>query len=157
MNWVSQVQDEHRAWLRGRYDGQSDPREPLLGLVGEAGEAAQALLDGVKKGRYGPNPRRPDPEASLLDAVGDMAIYCVSWCNTVGLDARSFTWDGAPERHYLPPDPLDAGCALVKAACICFEAGRVTQFMVDLLREAAGGKLGDVVAGAWAQVKARAK
>lgn len=157
--WARALQAEHALWLRGGYPGGQDPREPLLGLVVEAGEAAHALLDRHKARVHGPNPRHPDPTAELLDALGDCAVYACSWCNAAGVRFETLWGFDAPTSAE-PDDDLETGILLVQGAAACFETGRVVPGMLealDLVARCEGSDLRTLTGAAWAQVRGRVR
>lgn len=154
MNWVRQLQREHQEWLASRYKGQ-DPKVPLLGIVGEAGEAAHALLSEHKELHHGKNPRHTEHLAAFLDALADCVIYTASWCNTTGWDLDVFYWDiTSPGRER----SLDLGHELVKTACDCYALRMPTCAFAGLVSAAcngSGARLEDIVMQAWNGVKER--
>jgi NTP pyrophosphatase (non-canonical NTP hydrolase) len=84
MDW-SKMQREHRLWLSRKYPGQP-PEIPAAGLVEEAGELLHAVLKLEMVERWGPDERYGDLQASLIDAVGDCAIFACSLCNSLDWD-----------------------------------------------------------------------
>lgn len=74
---VRSLQDEHRAWLQHNFPNQ-DPNDALLGVVEEVGEFAHAVL----KRKQG---IRTVNDNAVRDAIGDIFIYLMSYCNTNNL------------------------------------------------------------------------
>ncbi len=153
LTW-EELQAEHATWLASRYAGQT-PKSPLAGIVGEAGEAHHALLSEYKERMHGQNPRHTGHNEAFLDALGDMVIYIISWCNTTGTSITEGSWDTPCE---LPADPLDLGVALVEAACISYRVESPTWTLTQLVSEACrarGTTALEVANKAWEQVKGR--
>lgn len=85
---MKQLQAEHREWLVKLYPGQI-PEFPAAGMVEEAGELMRAVLKCQQaNGGKHPESRYADADftALLVDAVGDCAIFAVSYCNASGHD-----------------------------------------------------------------------
>lgn len=154
MNWTELLQAEHYQWLASRYPGQ-DPKLPLLGIIGEAGEAAHALLSEYKELHHGANPRHTDHNAALLDALGDCIIYVCSWCNTVQQPLSSWNWASHSQEFKCN---LDMGYHLVHHACVGYSNGFPTQGFADCIVAACSSRNTTpeaVALAAWAQVKGR--
>jgi len=69
------------------YPGQS-PKFPAAGMLEEAGELMHALLKNQGQHVWGSEERyaNADWHASIVDAIGDCAIYACSLCNALGWD-----------------------------------------------------------------------
>lgn len=158
LTW-EELQAEHKAWLKTCYPGQ-DPRVALAGLLGEAGEAQHALTSFVKAELYGRNERHPDPMGELRDALGDVCVYVVSWCNSEGVDADAgeFPWEGCA---LITPDLLQLGWHLVNMASLCWQEGAPCWPLATLVNSVAMRHFGTSALAlaneAWAQVKGRAR
>lgn len=82
-----QMQREHRQWLEANYPNQP-PGIPAAGMIEEAAELLHAVLKLEQARIWGEEKRYPLPSLreKLLDAIGDCAIYCCSYCNATGAD-----------------------------------------------------------------------
>ena len=157
--WADKLQGEHKAWLATRYVNQ-EPKVPLMGIIGEAGEVAHALLNEYKELKHGKNPRHDAHNAELLDAIGDCVIYACSWCNTPRIDQRLSDFDWRSKRAYTYAHPLDIGYLLMGSALACYRLDRVTQDLIDDLCRICGVRgveIEAVVTSAWNQVKERVR
>jgi NTP pyrophosphatase (non-canonical NTP hydrolase) len=70
----------------------SDSVEQLLGVVEEVGELAHAVL----KFRQGIRGTSEEHRAETIDAVGDILIYLINFCNYEKIDIAAClaeTWD----------------------------------------------------------------
>lgn len=82
--------------------------QPLLGLVEEVGELAHAHLKSEQgiRGFAG-----VDPSEAKVDAVGDIFIYLMSYCNASGIDLEEAiwtTWRRVAARDWVT-DPVKGG------------------------------------------------
>lgn len=111
MGVLAAIQADHSTWVDRKYPGQR-PEVPAAGMVEEAGELLHALLKLEQTRIWGEDPRYGDLAADLEDAIGDCAIYMVSYCN-----AMQRLWDCKLE-VYRPPagSPLTLAVELVGAA-----------------------------------------
>lgn len=72
--------------------------QPLLGAVEEIGELAHAYLkqdQGIRTNE--------DHIENKMDAVGDIVIYLIDYCNTEGFDFSDIlygTWDSVQQRDW---------------------------------------------------------
>src|SRR5690606_9697949 len=104
---LDEVQGLHHQWLDHNFPGQTGTEwpgergwEPLLGVVEEVGELAHAHL----KATQGIRGTREELRAEAADAVGDVVIYLLSYCNATGLNLGDCAAD--PEKGAArPPDP----------------------------------------------------
>jgi NTP pyrophosphatase (non-canonical NTP hydrolase) len=104
MGRIRELQVQHVNWLSHNFPEQQD-HQPLLGIVEEVGELAHALLKS-EQGIRGGNHR-----AEELDAIGDIFIYMLSYCNTRGIDLEDViegTWRAVRERDWVA-DPAGGG------------------------------------------------
>jgi NTP pyrophosphatase (non-canonical NTP hydrolase) len=79
--------------------------QPLLGLVEEVGELAHAHLKDEQEIRGHAH------EAEKLDAVGDIFVYLMSYCNASGYDLEEIildTWRTVEQRDWRK-DPVSGG------------------------------------------------
>jgi NTP pyrophosphatase (non-canonical NTP hydrolase) len=79
------IQQEHKEWVDREFPGQT-PEIPAFGMVEEAGELLHCLLKLEHERRWGKDPRYPDLQADLVDAIGDCGIYAISWCNASNVE-----------------------------------------------------------------------
>lgn len=103
---IRSLQVEHRGWLEHNFPIQ-DPIEPLLGLGEELGELMHAHLKGMQGIRHTPE----EIEDMKFDAVGDIFIYLMSYCNASGIDLEDAvltTWRKVSQRDW-QADPMRAG------------------------------------------------
>ena len=157
--WADKLQGEHKAWLATRYVNQ-EPKVPLMGIIGEAGEVAHALLNEYKELKHGKNPRHQEHNAEVLDAIGDCVIYMCSWCNSHGVDQRLSKFDWRSVWSNTLVHPLDLGYHLMDAALECYRLEYVTQKLVHNLVcicGIRGVEIEAVVTSAWNQVKERVR
>jgi len=94
---LKQIQLEQHEWQQRNFPNNTDT-EPLLGVVEEIGELCHAVL----KQRQG---IRIDEDhlAALRDAVGDIMIYLIGFCNIKGYDLEEIlqeTWDQVKKRDW---------------------------------------------------------
>jgi NTP pyrophosphatase (non-canonical NTP hydrolase) len=104
---VDDIQAEHRRWLEKNFPDQL-PHQPLLGLAEEVGELAHAHLKAEQRIR-GMEDKAVAQQAKF-DAVGDIFIYLLSYCNSNGIDLQEAirrTWFRVSRRDWVK-DP-DAG------------------------------------------------
>lgn len=97
---ISQLQAEHLTWVEHNFPDQPG-WQPLMGLVEEVGELAHAHLKGEQGIREGFE--RDAIFAKKIDAVGDLFIYLMSYCNAEGIDLESAieeTWDLVKQRDW---------------------------------------------------------
>lgn len=85
MDWAL-LQSEHKTWLDTNYPKQSKWM-PACGMLEEAGELVAANLKYHQRQAFGTDSRGDqDYYADMVDSIGDCAIYCLSWCNTVNVN-----------------------------------------------------------------------
>lgn len=107
---IEALQQEHLVWVQHNFpDALNDSSQGLLGLVEEVGELAHAQLKGIQGIRH-----TPEEIAEMkIDAVADIFIYLMSYCNSEGIDAASAinsTWDKVAKRDWVA-NPMDADAA----------------------------------------------
>lgn len=98
------------------YPGQS-PKFPAAGMLEEAGELMHALLKNQGQHVWGSEERyaNADWHASIVDAIGDCAIYACSLCNALGWDFATLTahaWNFVAK----PEQAFDSVAKLVQIA-----------------------------------------
>jgi NTP pyrophosphatase (non-canonical NTP hydrolase) len=80
---IRQYQEEHKVWVEHNFPSQP-LHNPLLGIVEEVGELAHAHLktdQGIREGASG-----VETVLQKADALGDIFIYMLSYCNSNHLD-----------------------------------------------------------------------
>lgn len=97
---LRRFQREHKEWLNYNFPKQK-PHDGLLGLAEEVGELSHAHLK-RNQGIRGLTPEEYRLKAE--DAVGDIFIYLMSYCNTNGIDlskAISMAWKEVKSRDWI--------------------------------------------------------
>ena len=92
---LDQIQTEQNEWSN-RVFGPQSPLLPLLGVVEELGELAHAVLKREQGIR-----RDEDHLANEKDAIGDVCIYLLDYCNRRGfnlLELINTAWEEVRER-----------------------------------------------------------
>ena len=95
------MQDEHKVWVDHNFPGQ-DPHQPLLGMVEEIGELTHAHLKG-EQGIRGLDSTF-DMMRMKADAIGDLFIFGLSYCNANGLDMEKcieHAWEEVKKRDWI--------------------------------------------------------
>jgi len=84
---MNTIQAQHKTWVDHNFPGQP-PMLPAAGMVEEAGELLHALIAQYRLEIWGNDPRYDMEKVKLdiVDAIGDCAIYMVSFCNANGWD-----------------------------------------------------------------------
>jgi NTP pyrophosphatase (non-canonical NTP hydrolase) len=96
---IYELQHEHAVWLRRNFPDQQS-YQPILGIVEELGELSHAHLK-MEQGIRG------DHEslfAEKVDAVGDIFIYLMSYCNANEINLESAiedTWARVKKRDWI--------------------------------------------------------
>lgn len=78
-----QLQEEHKEWAIRNF-GKQDIEDYCLGLIEEVGELAHSVLkrkQGIRNNEH--------HDAMIRDAVGDITIYLVGYCNCAGIDMQA--------------------------------------------------------------------
>ena len=73
------LQDQLSAWVKHNFGG-GDATKPILGAMEELGELCHAHL----KQQQGIRGTSTEHEAAARDAVGDIVIYLIDYCNERG-------------------------------------------------------------------------
>jgi NTP pyrophosphatase (non-canonical NTP hydrolase) len=101
MDSILEMQEQHKMWLAHNFPDQK-PYQPLLGLAEEVGELAHAHLKAEQNIREAAD-CMIEPRELMVDAVGDIFIYLMSYCNSNGLDLElciEDTWKRVIERDW---------------------------------------------------------
>lgn len=94
---MKNVQHELVEWSLHNF-GDRPAWQPLLGLVEEVGELSHAYLKRAQGIRT-----NEDHNAQIRDAVGDILIYLLDFCNAEGVDAQQIlddTWEHVKKRDW---------------------------------------------------------
>lgn len=86
---IRAMQEQHKRWLNHNFPNQL-PHDGLLGIMEEVGELSHAHL------KHQQRIRGIDREKYIEmaeDALGDIFIYMLSYCNTNGLDLETIVED----------------------------------------------------------------
>jgi NTP pyrophosphatase (non-canonical NTP hydrolase) len=95
---ISEIQREHWEWEKANFPNKQ-PWQPVFGLIEELGELAHAEL----KAAQGIRGDAWQHEAEAWDAVGDIVIYLISYCNGKGWDLEHIieeTWAQVRRRDW---------------------------------------------------------
>lgn len=94
---VKIIQHEVKDWADKNFPG-FQPWEPILGLQEELGELSHSFLKKHQKIRL-----NEDHDAKMRDAVGDIAIFLLNFCNAMGYDFDEIlaaTWNEVKQRDW---------------------------------------------------------
>lgn len=80
---LQKIQDEQREWQERNFPG-STSTDVLLGVVEEVGELTHSHLKGKQGIRHAPK----EIAAMKKDAVGDVVVYLMAYCNLEGLSLQ---------------------------------------------------------------------
>jgi NTP pyrophosphatase (non-canonical NTP hydrolase) len=97
--YINRIQEEQFEWSKANF-GPQDPMLPLLGVVEEVGELCHAVLKRKQGIRM-----NEDHLAMEKDAIGDIVIYLMDYCNRRGfnlLNLVSRAWDEVRQRDWSP-------------------------------------------------------
>jgi len=103
---LDDIQSEHLQWAARNFPN-ATVTHAVLGVCEEAGELAHAQLKSEQKIRGD----WKDHEEEALDAVGDISIYLMHWCNLMGYqlsEVIDMTWAKVKERDWVN-NPQDGG------------------------------------------------
>ncbi len=98
-NTIQRLQNDHQKWLRRNFPGQQ-AHDALLGLTEEVGELAHAHL----KAQQAIRGTLEEHREAAADAIGDIVIYLLSYCNTNGYDLNRCirdAWTEVRERDWI--------------------------------------------------------
>ena len=97
------LQVQHSVWLDHNFPEQK-AHQPLLGLAEEVGELCHIHLKGEQHIReYAQGIGSQAWRDAAMDTVGDIVIFLVSYCNSVGIDldtAVDETWAMVKTRNW---------------------------------------------------------
>lgn len=102
---IHDMQVMHKEWLDRNFPNQQ-PHDGLLGITEEVGELAHAHLKGEQGIRHTPDEIRE----MKIDALGDIFIFMLSYCNTNEIDlslAIDDTWNKIVSRRDWITNPTD--------------------------------------------------
>lgn len=110
MGQIAGLQMQHKKWADHNFPNQT-PSQMVLGICEEAGELAHAQLKREQKIR-GFEDMIVYRDA-VEDAIGDLFIYMMSFCNTAGIDLEDAvvtTWQRVSQRDWVkfPGNGIDA-------------------------------------------------
>lgn len=100
MSDISRIQAENKEWAwRNFGDAEAiPPWQPLLGAVEEIGELAHAYLKRHQGIRV-----NEDHDEAIKDAIGDIVIYLMDFCNRQNLDLELCVinaWEEVKQRDW---------------------------------------------------------
>ena len=93
------IAEEHRKWAEYNFGKNRAYEDPLMGIVEEVGELHHALL----KQRQGIRGEYIEHLLEVRDAVGDITLYLMDFCNVYGIDydeAVMTTWEKVKGRDW---------------------------------------------------------
>lgn len=93
------IAEEHKQWAEKNFGTNRPYQDPLMGLVEEVGELHHALL----KQRQGIRGEYLKHLLEVCDAVGDITLYLMDFCNVYGIDyevAVRTTWEKVKGRDW---------------------------------------------------------
>lgn len=96
---LSRTQSQLKVWHDHNF-GEVPSWQPLLGLQEELGELSHSFLKRAQNIRT-----NEDHDLRIKDAVGDIMIFLLDFCNNEGLDAEAIlekTWHEVRERNWRP-------------------------------------------------------
>jgi len=94
---IKDIQNEQEEWARRNFPDRKS-YQPLLGAMEELGELAHSHL----KEEQGIRTSEDHPE-NAKDAIGDIIIYLMDYCNQRGFDLAAIiydTWAGMKRRDW---------------------------------------------------------
>lgn len=97
MRPIPKLQAAMKSWLEYNFPGTTS-FEQFSGVVEEVGELAHAML----KMSQGIRGTKEELEEKERDAIGDVAIYLINYCNTRGYDFEKIlhtTWEKVVEKR----------------------------------------------------------
>lgn len=128
---IETIQREHLAWATYNF-GERRPDDPHLGMIEEVGELAHAML----KRRQGIRGNAEQHDAKAKDAIGDISIYMIDFCNLTGIDVELMHTEALemPRRSYSDQESiLRIQVAMgIMAARVIDESYRGTDLRYDI-------------------------
>ena len=97
-NWLDELQREAGYWCMSNF-GATPIWQPALGIAEEAGELCHAVL----KSAQGVRGTKAEHDAKARDAIGDIAIFLIDFCNHYGWSLKDViqeTWDEVAKRDW---------------------------------------------------------
>lgn len=94
---LKKIQEEQKEWARKNFPN-SDDRDSVLGMQEELGELSHSVL----KQRQGIR-LHENHEAKISDAIGDLILFILDFCNKRNLDAQDTlvkVWDEVKMRDW---------------------------------------------------------
>ena len=85
---LDRIQEEIGAWSKKNFGHEGKTHHPLLGVAEEVGELCHAHL----KQEQGIRGTKEEHEADAIDAIGDIAIYLMDYCNRRGFSFNDIVW-----------------------------------------------------------------
>lgn len=96
---LKEIQAEHKEWVNRNFGENRPAWHSLLGLVEEVGELAHSYLKREQNIRG----TKAEHDAKIKDAVGDIVIYLIDFCNKEGLNLPCVikdVWDHVKTRDW---------------------------------------------------------
>ena len=84
---LDEIQQLHKLWEKRNFGNQPAYRA-ILGIMEEAGELAHAFLKMEQGIRINEN-----HEENIVDAVGDIVMYIISFCNKMNISLESTIYE----------------------------------------------------------------
>jgi len=110
---LRKLQNEVRPWATRNFGKRKrEAWKPLVGLMEEVGELSHAHLKQVQRVRMD-----EDHEAKAKDAIGDIVIFLIDYCDLRGWDIQQLveqTWRKVKQRDYRKLKPKDESDALAR-------------------------------------------
>lgn len=99
---LKQLQNEIQEWVEYNFlQGKpSDPNKPLFGAMEELGELSHAHL----KQMQGIRGTAKEHELAAKDAIGDLIVYLIDYCNSRNFDLQEIvesTWNEVKKRDWI--------------------------------------------------------
>jgi len=102
IEFLGRVQKEHKVWLKKNFGTQKD-WQPFIGVLEEIGELSHSYLKHSQQVRM-----NEDHIAKMKDAIGDIVIFMISFCNALDIDFSeiqnnqiTFTYDKITDKPHL--------------------------------------------------------
>lgn len=98
MSEIRRIQAEQKEWSDRNFPTKA-PYQPLIGMMEELGELSHAHL----KQEQGIRGTYEEHQAAAKDAIGDIVIFMMDYCNQRGFDLESIvaeTWAEVKRRDW---------------------------------------------------------